>query len=330
MSIENNKNSTNDIDKNNKDNDLIIKRYHELLNDDSIYLSLNERSYLKELLTNGEFKEFEKYYWQTIRREKMQRTNKNDEFFIHKDFDINELTIEKNELRERLRIFTSRLTALEESNSTLLIKNEHLENLNSEKDTLLEQTVSRIKQLELSNNELQSRVQQERIDEKIPGYVDSVKNELSSDDNYFIIMSQIWAVVGCIFGLLSVCASFYTLYTTIDFNNLKGFELIYFFTRGLIGISILSWLAYICLGNSKKYTHESILRKDRRHALMFGQVFLQIYGATSTKEDAVLVFKDWNMSGNSAFSDKTELPPGIQSLWDSVKDRMKPTDSDKT
>ncbi|MCV5809029.1 hypothetical protein OFN38_22640, partial [Escherichia coli] len=48
------------------------------------------------------------------------------------------------------------------------------------------------------------------------------------------------------------------------------------------------------------------------------------------KEDAVLVFKDWNMSGNSAFSDKTELPPGIQSLWDSAKEKIKPSAPDKS
>ncbi|HFP0142805.1 TPA: hypothetical protein ACHLC5_002845, partial [Escherichia coli] len=232
--------------------------------------------------------------------------------------------------RELADSYAKRLADIEEYSSILHLRNENLENLVSEKEALLEQSVSRIKQLEASNNELQSRVQQERIDEKIPGYVDSVKSELSSDDLYFIKMSQVWAFAGCFFGVLAVVASFYTLYATVDFNNLKGFELVYIFTRGLIGISILSWLAYICLGNSKKYTHESILRKDRRHALMFGQVFLQIYGSTSTKEDAVLVFKDWNMSGNSAFSDKTELPPGIQSLWDSAKEKIKPSAPDKS
>ncbi|KLF66577.1 hypothetical protein YA39_18445 [Klebsiella aerogenes] len=62
---------------------------------------------------------------------------------------------------------------------------------------------------------------------------------------------------------------------------------------------------------------------------MFGQVFLQIYGSTATKEDAVLVFKDWNMSGDSAFSDQTERPPSIQTLWDAAKEKLKAT-SDKS
>ncbi|WP_448957392.1 hypothetical protein [Klebsiella michiganensis] len=306
------------------------KDYYNILNDNSNKFNENERSYLTKLLKEGELDKFREYYWKFIQQEKMNYNEKGDDFFINENNKINDLLKEQKNLREIMRAYVKRLSEAEESNSTLHLRNENLENLNIEKEAIIEQAVSRIKQLEVSNSELQSRVQQERIDEKIPGYVDSVKSEISSDDLYFIKMSQVWAFFGCIFGLLAVCASFYTLYTTIDFNNLKGFELIYFFTRGLIGISILSWLAYICLGNSKKYTHESILRKDRRHALMFGQVFLQIYGSTSTKEDAVLVFKDWNMSGNSAFSDKTELPPGIQSLWDSAKEKLKPGTSEKS
>ncbi|TNP60755.1 hypothetical protein FIB39_22935, partial [Escherichia coli] len=106
-------------------------------------------------------------------------------------------------------------------------------------------------------------------------------------------------------------------------------QLIYIFTRGLVGIAILSWLSYICLSNSKKYTHESIRRKDRRHALMFGQVFLQIYGSTATKEDAIEVFKDWNISGDSAFSGQTEQPPSFASFVNTIKDKVKVTGSDK-
>lgn len=318
--------SRKDNENHNDNLNLRISDYYRLIKE-SDDLSINEQKYLTDLLHNGELQKFREYYWQYLRESKKSHSSDEENEVNLKR--RNNLLKEQSELKGLLKSYSSRLIELEENNSFLHLKNENLENLNIEKETLLEQAVSRIKQLETSNNELQSRVQQERIDEKIPGYVESVKNELSSDDRYFIVMSQVWAVVGCIFGLLSVCASFYTLFSTLDFSSLKGFELFYFFTRGLIGISILSWLAYICLGNSKKYTHESILRKDRRHALMFGQVFLQIYGSTSTKEDAVLVFKDWNMSGNSAFSDKTELPPGFQSLWDSAKEKLKPSTSDK-
>ncbi|MGT5871466.1 hypothetical protein ACRW6W_01675 [Escherichia coli] len=185
----------------------------------------------------------------------------------------------------------------------------------SEKEEKIKQLTSRVE-------ELSGKVQQNRIDEKIPSYVEGVKDKLKLDDKHFILMSYIWSGFGILFAIGAIIASFITFFLKIDFKELETINLIYVFTRGLLGITLLSWLAYFCLNNSKKYTHESIRRKDRQHALMFGQVFLQIYGSTATKEDAVNVFKDWNMSGDSAFSDQTEHPPGIQSIISSLKDSL--------
>ncbi|HAS0824840.1 TPA: hypothetical protein I3317_004691 [Enterobacter cloacae subsp. cloacae] len=58
---------------------------------------------------------------------------------------------------------------------------------------------------------------------------------------------------------------------------------------------------------------------------MFGQVYLQIYGTTASKEDAILVFKDWNMSGDSAFSGQTEQPPNSLSFISNAKEKLKST-----
>ncbi|MHA6634060.1 hypothetical protein ACX3OY_09730 [Citrobacter farmeri] len=223
----------------------------------------------------------------------------------------------------------AKINEVEEYSNHLTLLNAELQKNLSETKKSLDISQKEINQLIYQNKELQSRVHQKLIDEKIPGYVDSVKSELSSDDNHFIFMSKIWAGFGGLFGIAAVVASLYSLSSNINFENLKGFELFYSFTRGLLGISILSWLSYICLSNSKKYTHESIRRKDRRHALMFGQVFLQIYGSTATKEDAILVFKDWNMSGDSAFSDHTNEPPGITSLFEAAKEKMKSSITEK-
>ncbi|HCD3922812.1 TPA: hypothetical protein NBO73_000862 [Klebsiella aerogenes] len=219
--------------------------------------------------------------------------------------------------------YLTHLKKIEERNSILSLKIEQLSRDSEGKNKQLENLVVKIKSLQDENNELRSQVQQQRIDEKIPTYVNNVKSDLGSDDKHFITMSIIWSIFGGIFGVLAVTSAFYTLYINIELKDLGDLQLMYIFTRGLIGIAILSWLSYICLSNSKKYTHESIRRKDRRHALMFGQVFLQIYGSTATKDDAIVVFKDWNMSGDSAFSDQTEQPPGLMSLWNAAKDKIK-------
>ncbi|MGV4241353.1 hypothetical protein ACV8TC_18235 [Citrobacter freundii] len=318
-------------DQNHSDNDLVRERYFNLLNESADFLSPGQSDYLLDLIKKGEIKEFNKLYWGILSQRKSK--NKTNDLFNsnNKGSEYFNNSIEENLiLREQIDQLREKVNKAE----TSLVRNEALaknfERSILEKDSLLEQYKIKIAQLESSNNELSSRVQQERIDQKIPGYVESVKDDLSSDDDHFILMSQIWAGVGVLFGILAVVFSFISMYITIDFKISKGFELFYLFTRGLIGISLLSWLSYICLSNSKKYTHESIRRKDRRHALMFGQVFLQIYGSTATKEDAVLVFKDWNMSGDSAFSDQTEHPPSIQSLWDAAKEKIKPSTEKST
>ncbi|EMB4079905.1 hypothetical protein [Klebsiella aerogenes] len=319
-----------DNEQNEKDNESLKENCIKMLEKSANILSAEQFDYLLELIKSGQLGEFRRLYWEHLSQHKSKKemsdsfkeNNSISEYLNNKPEDKLILKKEINVLRKKLH----------NAEKNLVINEAHSSNLElamKKKDSQLEYFRTKVNQLETSNNELLSRVQQERIDQKIPGYVENVKNDLGYDDEHFILMSKVWAAIGGVFGVLAVVFSFISMYITIDFNTSKGFELFYLFTRGLIGISLLSWLAYICLSNSKKYTHESIRRKDRRHALMFGQVFLQIYGSTATKEDAVLVFKDWNMSGDSAFSDQTERPPSIQTLWDAAKEKLKAT-SDKS
>lgn len=318
-----------DNDKNKKDNESLKENCIKMLENSADILSVEQFDYLLELIKTGHLREFRRLYWELLSQHKSKeemsnsfKNNNNISEYFNNPEDKLILKKEINVLRKKLHNAEKNLVINEARSS-------NLELAMKKKDSQLESFRTKVNQLETSNNELLSRVQQERIDQKIPGYVENVKNDLGYDDEHFILMSKVWAAIGGVFGVLAVVFSFISMYITIDFNTSKGFELFYLFTRGLIGISLLSWLAYICLSNSKKYTHESIRRKDRRHALMFGQVFLQIYGSTATKEDAVLVFKDWNMSGDSAFSDQTERPPSIQTLWDAAKEKLKAT-SDKS
>ncbi|WP_238556083.1 coiled-coil domain-containing protein 30 [Dickeya sp. NCPPB 3274] len=228
--------------------------------------------------------------------------------------------------------------SLEEENKKLKLKISDVENdlsiAKSERNVLFSKmrghidTISsqeeRISTLERENKELIEKSQQNRIDDKIPEYVLSVKEKLNSDDRFFIDMSNNWAFYGALACIIAVIAAFCTFSTGIEkiIENKENSAIVifYIFSRGLLAIGLLSWLSYICFSNARKYTHESIRRKDRQHALMFGQIFLQIFGGTATKDDAIKVFKDWNMSGDSAFSSKTESPPNALSIIESIKE----------
>ncbi|EOF7240658.1 hypothetical protein ACK04L_002035 [Enterobacter roggenkampii] len=314
----------------NNDQDFIDRQEYllQLLERQSAQMAEHYYDYIKEKINSGDLDNAHEHI-REFRR------------FANKKFDSNAKTDSINNkdqaLSSKLKQYrlmrdsnlSEHMKELEERNSILSLKLEQFSRDNETKSKLLENLSSKIKSLEGENNELRSQVQQQRIDEKIPTYVNNVKTDLGSDDRHFILMSIIWSVFGGIFGVLAVTSAFYTLYINLELKDLSNLQLIYIFTRGLIGIAILSWLSYICLSNSKKYTHESIRRKDRRHALMFGQVFLQIYGSTASKDDAIVVFKDWNMSGDSAFSDQTEQPPGLMSLWNSAKEKIKTNGDEK-
>ncbi|MCK7150940.1 hypothetical protein L8O47_08495 [Enterobacter roggenkampii] len=202
-------------------------------------------------------------------------------------------------------------------------------NKKDEIESHLKAQIRKNKDLIEKNQELLSKVQQKKIDEKVPEYVQGVKEKLQQDDKDFTAMSYNWAIAGIIFALLSISSAFLTFFFKLDIKDTTLTELLYYYTRGLLGVALLSWLSYFCLNNSKKYTHEAIIRKDRQHALMFGEVFLQIYGSTATKQDAIDVFKDWNMSANSAFSDKTQQPPSLFNMLGSVLDKKSAANDDK-
>nr|WP_244586197.1 hypothetical protein [Escherichia coli] len=237
---------------------------------------------------------------------------------------ISKITKLEHKVRELQKIHNSHSEQMEKLNEKLLNEMESKKKLASQLDF----QHAKNNELKLQNQELSSKIQQNKIDEKVPKYVQGVKEKLQQDDKDFTAMSYNWAIAGILFSLLSISAAFLTFFYKIDIKDTTPIELFYYFTRGLLGVALLSWLSYFCLNNSKKYTHEAIIRKDRQHALMFGEVFLQIYGSTATKQDAIDVFKDWNMSANSAFADKMQPPPNLFNILGTLVDKKSAANDD--
>ena len=254
---------------------------------------------------------------------KYDELEKNNESLLsginERDYLINKLKSDNSELFSTIKELENRHETLSEGFKKIIDeKNE----LVSEKRILIHEK----KQLEIDNNELKKQSQQNRIDEKIPDYVVDVSQKLDTADLFFTKMSRNWSIAGVILAMLAVTAAFctfiYGLEAISDVTNLTPTSIIYTFVRGGLGIALLSWISYISFSNARNYTHESILRKDRQHALTFGRLFLQIYGSTATKEDAINVFKDWNMSGDTAFSSKSKNPPNPMSYIESMKNML--------
>ncbi|EPD8247149.1 hypothetical protein ACSEBO_001225 [Yersinia enterocolitica] len=202
-------------------------------------------------------------------------------------------------------------------NEIIQLSNEYnikdIENKKLEKT--IEEITSEYVKIRTSYDKITSEFTQKRIDEEIPTYVEDVSGKLEKDDQIFTDMARNWAIIGVSVTLFAVLAAFCTFTQGTDLlisnPNSNFIGLLYIFIRGTLGIGLLSWLAYVCFSNSRNYTHESIRRKDRQHALSFGRLFLQIYGSSAEKKETIEVFKDWNMSGDSAFSKAADTPPNI-------------------
>jgi hypothetical protein len=211
--------------------------------------------------------------------------------------------------QQQINIFRSRFRAerfeSKKKSDALAEKNEEYQSLKSKYDKLT------------------SELQQQRIEDKIPQYVADVSQKLDDDDTLFMGKSQRWSRTGILLSLIAVFIAMYTFKSGIDTlsknENIGYVTLLFVFFRGFLAIGILSWVAYLCFNMSSSYIHESILRKDRQHALSFGRLFLQIYGDTATKDDAIEVFKDWNRSGDSAFSKRNTSPPNLFKIIDVLK-----------
>lgn len=176
--------------------------------------------------------------------------------------------------------------------------------------------------LKKENKELKEFSQQKRIDGKIPGYVKEVSAKLDLDDKGFSQLATRWSIIGFVAAFLAVIAAFFTFAEgSVLLANAQVYDeiaLLYVFFRGVLGVGLLSWLANVCFSTSRNYTHESIRRKDRQHALNFGRLFLQIYGASAEKEEMLNVFKDWNMAGDSSFSKDAAAPPSVLEMLESL------------
>ena len=295
------------------------------------YLSNNTYNTLKKVLNSLNFDEFDilfdaysrnfskkKYGHEHIMSDHTSLQNSELDKYLLK---IDEL---EHKVREFQKIHNSHSDQIEKLQMDLLTAIDSKEKLASQ----LKLQYAQNKELKIQNQKLSSKIQQNKIDEKVPEYVLGVKAKLQQDDKDFTAMSYNWAIAGILLSLLSISAAFLTFFYKIDIKDTTPIELFYYFTRGLLGVALLSWLSYFCLNNSKKYTHEAIIRKDRQHALMFGEVFLQIYGSTATKQDAIDVFKDWNMSANSAFADKTQPPPNLFNILGTLVDKKSAANDD--
>ena len=223
------------------------------------------------------------------------------------DLDINSASITKNLMKSYIK---SSDIDLDEQKRLSKLNNLKAENNNlKNKVNILS---AQNKELEEKNKEFINKTKAAAIEEKVPGYVKKATSSLSEDVIGFTCSAVIWAGAGMVFIIMAITAVLFTYLNTPDYKSLSNLQIVYLFTRGLIGVGILCWAAQYCLSMTKSFTHEIVRRKDTIHSIRFGELFLEIFGSSVTKNEAMEAFKNWNNAGNTAFNEPVENAPVVK------------------
>lgn len=198
---------------------------------------------------------------------------------------------------------TERLNALSWEVNEKIKENNHLrDEYFSMKDHADELTKQR-SELEKKYNDLLSKTQETNIKDLVPGYVDDVTKKLLIDAQEYQNNSIWWVRGGVLCIALAIIFNVCSIKYYPDIANLNTVQTLFLFTRGVVVIGLLCWVAHFCFSMAKNFTGQLIRRKDTMHSIRFGELFLKIFGSSVTKEETVNVFKEWNNSGITPFSD---------------------------
>jgi len=161
--------------------------------------------------------------------------------------------------------------------------------------------------IRLLQEEHQKQVQ-EKIELKVPEFVESAVAALKEKEKTFSDKAENWNFHGSIsLGLAVASAVAALIYGGFEFNsaakeNIDWFFFSFLLLKGLIIVSLFGAFAKHAYNIGNAYMHESLKRSDRMHAINFGKLYLEVYGNDVSQNDMKSIFENWNMNSDSAFT----------------------------
>jgi len=177
------------------------------------------------------------------------------------------------------------------------------DNTNKEIENLLKQETDLTDSINKLISERESQVSKS-LQLKIPEYVDNAINKLTIQEKDFNKKAYLWNIFGIIalsFSVLISIVSFIYSYDLISANTLDWKIFIYLVFKGLIIIAIFIIFARYAFNVASSYTHESLKRNERIHAITFGKLFLEIYGKDIEQKEMRDIFSNWTIDVQSSF-----------------------------
>lgn len=84
--------------------------------------------------------------------------------------------------------------------------------------------------------------------------------------------------------------------------------------KGVVALALVVGLARYAFLFSRSYMQEALKNADRRHAIHFGQFYLESYGVAADWSQVKDAFEHWNMAASNAFSPEQHHRPEWSSL----------------
>ena len=150
-----------------------------------------------------------------------------------------------------------------------------------------------------------------KIEHTSKNYVSDTLSALEKKETQFHLISKIWSVIGVV--SLAGGLGFFGYVTISNFASIPNpvsWEFITFSVfKGLIVVALFVALAKYAFLFSNSYMRESLKNADRRHAINFGNFYLESYGGAAEWAQIKEAFEHWNIIGTNAFSkiDESQL-----------------------
>lgn len=265
-----------------------------------------EREQTYRLQIEAQKKELEDF------RRALYREQSEREVTYAKDLDEQRKRLKKQEtelfqhLQESEKQFASRLAALE-------IERTRLETGIREKET----------ELQIANEEFakeKARYAEDslrRVRENATTYVTQALGALDFAAERYKALSGYWSLGGVVALLLGIVAAAYFGVVGLAVSNagqqLDWAHVVFFTFKGLVLIGLFIALAKYCFVYSQAFMHEALKSTERKHAINFGQFYLESYGANADWTQIKEAFEHWNISPSSSFvrSDLEAFDPKV-------------------
>lgn len=242
-------------------------------------------------------------------------TSQESEFAEYREKTRNEQLMRERKMQKELE---AREKFFSDREQKLLQRQHDLENQfiqrQQEIQVIKAEVTQRESELQQANLELQhekdryNKENRERLERTSKNYVEKALGSLQLQETKFHKSSENWSSIGA--GALIVGLVFFACVTLSSLSTLPSvvtWELIVFsLAKGLIALTLLGALARYAFLLSNSYVREALKNADRRHAINFGNFYLESYGAAADWSQVKEAFEHWNINGANSFSQSEE------------------------